>query len=260
MRGVGKGLLVVAAAAALATPAAFAVADDREPLSPLIVGGVDATETYPFMATLSGDVPGVGGWNCAAVLIRPTWVSTARHCVSDDDDAQVAAGNLTFRIGTLRENAGGTVAKGKRVIRHADSADTALVELTAPVPEKPIDIAPSAPVGSRLRILGWGCTKDPDCESPDVLQQLDTSVLPDSACNGGTNYLCVDNPDGWRGACFGDSGGPAVIRSGSGWVLAGITSGGTSPICGEGPSLYVELPNLRSWIESFAGPDGAGGG
>jgi hypothetical protein len=252
-----KGLLVAAAGAALATPAAFAVAGEPEPVKPLIVGGVDATETYSFMAHLDAKMPGEGGWGCGAVLIRPTWIITARHCVTGNNDAQVPAGNLTFRIGTLQENSGGSLAKGKRVIRHA-AADTALVELTAPVSEQPIDIAPSAPVGSALRIIGWGCIKDPNCEGPDVLQQLDTSILADRTCGGGTNNICVNNPDGWRGACYGDSGGPAVIRSGSRWVLAGNTSGGTSAICGQGPSVYVDLPNQRAWIESFAGPDGGG--
>jgi hypothetical protein len=260
MRGFMKGLLVTIAAAALATPAAFAVAGEPEPAEPLIIGGVDATETYSFMAHLDATVPGEGGWGCGAVLIRPTWIITARHCVTGDNDAQVAARNLSFRIGTLQENSGGTLAKGKRVIRHAAGADTALVELTAPVSEEPIAIAPRAPVGSALRIIGWGCVKDPGCEGPDTLQQLDTSILPDSTCGGGATYLCVNNPDGWRGACYGDSGGPAVLRSGSRWVLAGNTSGGTSAICGQGPSVYVDLPNLRSWIESFAGPDGGDGG
>jgi len=90
-----------------------------------------------------------------------------------------------------------------------------------------------------------------------VLQQLDTSILNDSACGGGQYYLCVNNPDGWRGACYGDSGGPAVIKNGATWVLVGATSGG-SGLCGENPSFYVDLPNVRSWIESNAGPNGGG--
>jgi hypothetical protein len=260
MRGIIKGLLTSVVAAALAAPAAWAVAGEPEPVTPMIIGGVDATETYSFMAHLNADPPGEGGWGCGAALIRPTWIVTARHCVTLENDAAVAGGDLTFRIATLQENSGGTVARGKRVIRYEAGADTALVELTAPVTEKPINIAPGAPVGSPLRIIGWGCIKDPGCEGPDVLQQLDTSVLADNTCGGDVNSICVNNPEGWRGACYGDSGGPAVIRSGSGWVLAGNTSGGTSAICGQGPSVYAELPNLRSWIESFAGPDGAGNG
>jgi hypothetical protein len=258
MRGIVKGLLIAAAAVAVAVPAAIASAGESPSVSPKIIGGTDATETYSFMAHLNSS----DGWGCGAALIRPTWIVTARHCVTGDNDAPSAPGTLSFRIGTLQENSGGSIAKAKRVIRYAGNpeADTALVELTAPVTDKPINIATSAPVGSPIRIIGWGCIKDPNCEGPAVLQQLDTSILADSACGGGSSYICINNPDGWRGACYGDSGGPAVLRSGSGWVLAGNTSGGTSDICGQGPSVYVELPNLRSWIEGLAGPDSGGGG
>jgi hypothetical protein len=259
MRRMVMGPLLAAATAILVVPSAFAFAGQPEPNTPKIIGGVDATETYSFMAHLSASPSSEGGWGCGAALIRPTWIITARHCVTLNNDATIPAADLSFRIGTLQENSGGTVARGKRVIRHDASADTALVELTAPVTERPINIATSAPVGSPLRIIGWGCITDPNCQGPDVLQQLDTSILPDSTCGGDSNYICVNNPDGWRGACYGDSGGPAVLASGTSWVLAGNTSGGTSAICGQGPSVYVELPNLRAWIESFAGPDTGGG-
>jgi hypothetical protein len=259
MRGIVKGLLIVAITAALGTPATLALAGDEPPVKSNIVGGVGATETYSFMAHLNANPTTESGWGCGAALIRPTWIITARHCVTLEDDSQIPAAALSFRIGTLQENSGGSLATGKRVIRQTD-ADTALVELTSSVTDRPINIATSAPVGSALRIIGWGCTTDPGCQGADILQQLDTSILADETCGGGAANLCVNNPDGWRGACYGDSGGPAVIRSGSGWVLAGNTSGGITEICGQGPSVYVDLPNQRSWIESFAGPDGGGGG
>ncbi len=94
-------------------------------------------------------------------------------------------------------------------------------------------------------------------DGPEHLQQLDTSILPDDACGGGTYYLCINNVDGWRGACYGDSGGPAVIRTGTEWALVGATSGGTGK-CGENPSFYTDLVHLRSWIESHAGTDAGG--
>jgi secreted trypsin-like serine protease len=259
MRGIARGLLVAAVASLLAAPAGFAVADVQQPPPTKIVGGVDATETYSFMAHLDASPSTEGGWGCGASLIRPTWIITARHCVALLDGSAIAAEDLSFRIGTLQERSGGTVVTGKQVIMQQPNVDTALVELSAPVTEAPIDIAPAAPVGSPIRIIGWGCITDPGCQGPDILQQLDTSILPDNTCGGGATYLCVNNPDGVRGACYGDSGGPAVLQSGTSWVLVGNTSGGTSAICGQGPSVYVDLPNLRSWIEEHAGPDtGAG--
>jgi secreted trypsin-like serine protease len=257
MRKIIKGLLVGAAAAAMAVPAAIAMAGESGTgvVTPYIVGGNDATETYSFMAHLDSSE----GWGCGASLIRPTWIVTAAHCVTSDNDAPSAPGTLSFRIGTLLQDSGGTVAKAKRVIRYDSSADAALVELTAPVTEKPVNIASSAPVGASTRIIGWGCHADPCGSSPanPKLQQLDTSILADSTCGGGQYYLCINNVDGWRGACYGDSGGPAVIKTGTQWALVGATSGGTGK-CGENPSIYTDLPNLRSWIESFAGSDGGG--
>jgi hypothetical protein len=257
MRGIVKGLLAAAAVAALAVPAAGVALASEKPASqahPSIIGGTNATETYSFMAALySSD-----GWGCGASLIRPTWIITAEHCVTRDDGSASPGNTLTFRVGTVHHDSGGSMATGKRVIRFGSQGDTALVELTAPVPQTPINIASSAPVGSPIRIIGWGCTADPGCNGAEYLQQLDTSVLADSTCGGSQYFLCINNPDGSRGACYGDSGGPAVMKAGNSWVLAGDTSGGTSAICGQGPSVYGELPNLRSWIESYAGPDGGG--
>ena len=244
MRLTIKTLLLTAAL----LPALAGVASAQP--GPMIVGGGDATETYSFMSALSS----TDGWGCGASLIRPTWIVTAKHCVTLDDGQASTPDSLSFRIGSLEQDSGGSVAHAKQVIRYdTDDADVALVELTAPVTQKPIDIAASAPAGTATRIIGWGCHSDA-CDDPPnpVLQQLDTSILADSSCGGGQFYLCIDNPDGWRGACYGDSGGPAVIKDGDEWALVGATSGGTGK-CGENPSFYVDLPNVRSWIESYAG-------
>ena len=252
MRLTIKSLLITAVSLTMLAPAATASAQP----TPMIVGGGNATETYSFMAALSS----TDGWGCGASLIRPTWIVTAKHCVTLDNGDASTPGSLSFRIGSLSQDSGGSTAQAKRVIRYGtDDADVALVELTAPVAQKPIDIAASAPVGTATRIIGWGCQTDA-CDGPQnpVLQQLDTSILADSTCGGGQFYLCINNPDGWRGACYGDSGGPAVIKNGSAWALVGATSGGSGK-CGENPSFYVDLPNVRSWIESYAGPNGGGG-
>jgi secreted trypsin-like serine protease len=260
MRGAVKGLLIAATAVLLVAPPAIASAGlttQADDPHANIVGGVDATEPYPFTAGLNVR-RGNGGWGCGAVVIRPTWILTAHHCATDAG-RPVPPDAFTFRIGSLKRNSGGTIARGKRVIPYpGGNPDTALIELTAPVPVKPINIARSAPVGTPIRILGWGCTKDPGCAGAENLQQLDTTIVPDSRCRTGRDYLCIDNPEGKRGACYGDSGGPGVIKVDGQWVLAGNTSGGTSSVCAKGPSIYTELPNYRSWIESYAGPDAGG--
>ncbi|MDQ1656794.1 MAG: hypothetical protein QOD41_1877, partial [Cryptosporangiaceae bacterium] len=253
MRGMVRGLLIVAAAAAIATPAAFASAGEPQRATPSIVGGTNATETYSFMTHILAD-----GSGCGASLIRPTWIVTAKHCVMNGA-SPVPASSVEVRVGTLLQDSGGTVTGAKRIVPYAtDDPDVALIELSSAVPQKPIAIAPSAVVGSAARIIGWGCHSDPCGQLPPnpVLQELDTSILADSACGGGDNYICIGNPNG-HGACYGDSGGPAVVKAGADWQLVGATSGGNG-LCGENPSIYTDVPHVRAWIESYAGPDGGG--
>ncbi|ROP28297.1 trypsin-like serine protease [Couchioplanes caeruleus] len=240
--------LLAAALVGLTAPAAGAAGGNRPtPVGPRIVGGQPATEAYPFAASLQSRG---GGHFCGAALIRPDWLLTARHCVQGDSPSNVQA-----RIGSIDRTSGGTVKVAVRIVTHpASASDVAVVQLSSPVSYPPVAIAPSVPIGAPIRLLGWGATRDPNPGPPPaILQQLDTTVLPDSRCGTGGPQLCVGNVDGWRGACYGDSGGPAVLRAAGGWQLAGTTTGGTSAVCGQGPSIYMDAATHRGWIESVVG-------
>jgi hypothetical protein len=244
-----KGLLAAALAVAIAGPGvATAMASEAKSVSPSIVGGHNATETYSFMASFQNLN---GGHFCGAALIRPTWIVTAAHCVAGETPSGVQ-----FRIGSTNRTSGGVVAKAKRFVNHG-TADTSLVELTAPVALTPVSVRSSAPAGSPVRIIGWGCTASPACgPAPTILQETDTTILPDSQCNTGQYELCLSNAGG-KSACYGDSGGPALIGTAGNWQIVGDTHGGPS-VCGTDVFTYAELPTIKSWIDSVAGPDGGG--
>ncbi len=235
-------VLLLAALTALgvgAVPgAAQATPDDA--VAPLIVGGRQATENYPFMVYVGG---------CTGTLIKSNWVVTARHCPTPS----------TVRVGSINRTSGGTVVRVAQAINHPTS-DVKLFRLQTSVPYAPAPIPTTAtPVNTPTRIIGWGQTcPQPGCGGgPVVARELDTSVLPDNRCVGinGPLEICTNNTDGVAGACYGDSGGPQVRRINNRWYLIGATSrsGNGSPICATGPSIYGDLVAIRSWINTQVG-------
>lgn len=252
-----KALLVGVFLAGVTAPSALA--DARDPSPPPntnIVGGHNATEAYSFVVSLQYSS---GGHTCGASLIRPNWLVTAKHCVEDTSPSSLRA-----RIGSNNRNTGGTVARISRIVMH-QRTDTAVLQLTESVRHTLIPIASSVPIGSPIRMLGWGQTSANGGSLPVTLQELDSTVVPDRQCWTGAEELCVGNVDGWRAPCFGDSGGPAVLKVDGAWQLAGATSGGTTSVCGRGPEIYEDIAWHKGWIEGIVGqraapfvPDSAG--
>jgi snapalysin len=230
------------AAPAAAAPVAYAAPTPDGDVGITVVGGRPASENYPFM---------VWTGNCTASLIKANWVVTAAHCPTP----------ASVRVGSVNRSSGGTVVRVNGSVSHS-SADVKLLRLASSVNYAPIPIPTGSPaVGTATRIIGWGqtCPVRGGCSLPTIAQELDTSVVADSMCRGGSIRgaveICTNNPGGDSGACYGDSGGPQVLRSGSRWILVGATSraGNGNPTCATGPSIYGDLPAVRSWIVGYTG-------
>jgi snapalysin len=205
-----------------------------------VVGGRPASENYSFMVYVSG---------CTGSLIKANWAVTAKHCPTP----------ASVRVGSNNRTSGGTVV---RVLRGVPSPnnDIKLLQLASSVTYAPAPIpTTSGATGTATRIIGWGltCPRRGCGTVPTIANELDTSIVADSSCLGiNARYeICTNNPGGVAGACYGDSGGPQVRRINNQWALIGVTSrsGNGSATCATGPSIYGDLPAIRTWVNTTVG-------
>ncbi|WP_442933778.1 snapalysin family zinc-dependent metalloprotease [Micromonospora sp. CPCC 205556] len=224
--------------AAPATGASYTWSGDD--VGPMVVGGRPATENYPWMVYVSG---------CTGTLIKANWAVTARHCSTP----------TSVRVGSTDRTSGGTVVRVTRAVSHP-TIDVKLLQLASSVGHAPAPIpTTSGAVGTATRIIGWGqtCPRRGCGAAPAVAHELDTSIVSDTRCSGinATYEICTNNTNGNSGACYGDSGGPQVRQINGVWHLIGATSraGNNNSTCATGPSIYGDLPSIRSWIDTQVG-------
>lgn len=198
-----------------------------------------------------------GSHVCTASLIDSRWALMAFHCTLAGSDLQV-------RVGSLDRTQGGEVVPVAETHKHplaefdpdagtVSGTDLALVKLDRPVSAAPIELASEAPKnGSPMRAMGWGYTCFTGCELPSRLQEMTFAVDTESCDTADNQVLCLHDKE--QGASAGDSGGPALTKTGEEWRLAGVTNGGgKNSETGEYRSVYTELSPHLDWISKTTG-------
>jgi hypothetical protein len=176
------------------------------------------------------------------------WLVTAGHCLAIDSPRARVRSDDGFRELTVVNR-----------VRSAE-ADVALFEIAegdaAVASFEPMAVADGSVTvepGSAVELAGYGVTESGDVREERFLTETVVEVSDDSVVVDGF---------GASGACSGDSGGPLLVRDGSGRVrIAGVLSTGSGS-CLE-RDRYARLDVLADFIASVAGeppPDDGGCG
>jgi len=234
-----------------------------------IVGGKESIPySWPWQVVMfKGDEP----W-CGGTVISNQWIMTAAHCIEDREKP------FTVKLGVFNkyknDEPGEVVSVVSDIVPHPNfnfSAsccapyDIALLKLEKPV-EYTDHITPiclpnaedkDAKAGTEAILTGWGLTRAFG-EGSQQLRQVTLPVVSPEICEAASeqfekdDMVCFGLKEGNKGACHGDSGGPAVYQKpgdNGRWTQIGITSWGTMFCSERGAMPYSMYAKVSAYLD-----------
>lgn len=226
--------------------------------SPRIVNGL-TTQDFPTTgALLIGGNPATASSHCTGTLIGCETFLTAAHCVEEDLDPAHYTVFLqhggTYPVSSI-------AVPAEYFFPVADVAVLKLGSQVTGIRPSPIDVSGGHALGTTATIVGFGRTGGGTYDY-GIKRYGEVSLANCQFGVSNQTSICwdFDSPLGAPGddsnTCNADSGGPLFIDTGSGPIVAGITSGGNSNNClPYDNSFDTRVSSYASYIQSEGGGD-----
>ncbi|WP_327326099.1 trypsin-like serine protease [Streptomyces sp. NBC_01210] len=265
-------------------PSASSSPDTRSAPSARIIGGKETTiSAAPWMAQLYFQDDTGAGYFCGGVVVAPTKVATAAHCVkgikwyatgsviTGTDQLPTDTGQKDANGDAIFDFHGGQVRGAYRQWNHPQYSavtvdnDVAVLTLDAPVSVTPLPIMQNTDTalytpGTDAKVYGWGRTSSTEPNSSSqTLKVADADINSNAACQSayGSDYIvghmvCAGAaPTGddstTETTCNGDSGGPLV----AGGKLVGLVSWGDANCSAPGKyGVYAKVSTYSAPIRA----------
>jgi secreted trypsin-like serine protease len=237
-----------------------------------ITNGTPDGNNHPYVGVIEL-TDGKERWLCSGSLLSQTLVLTAAHCTFGANAARVSfdenpTSASTFVSGTPATNPNFSPDQRYREVGGVPGSflsDVGVIVLPpdSPVPTSYASLPAPGVVDTLLNktpldLVGYGVNEKvrqgvgaPTWDWTDgTIRRMyapTESVSGESASDKYHIKIALNASQGSGGTCFGDSGGPVLVR-GTNQIL-GLTSFGTNHNCaGTGYSLRVDILEILAWI------------
>lgn len=212
-----------------------------------IVGGQPASADLKAETAM---IVSTRGASCTGVVLGPSVVLTAAHCVQPAADYAVVVFEASApRLIPVARIAVHPSFAANSFETQRPTPDLALIKLSAPLPGsfRPAQLSSDMALPAKrtgFTLVGFGVTRDGDGKSAGVLRTVD---LPSIGTTGGIMIRLSNGAS--AGGCTGDSGGPVLLDGVVAGIIGWSTASGGARGCGGVTGATLVGPQ-RPWIDA----------